>query len=352
MKSTLKILIVEDESKKISEWHDAIEHHNADVENKGYLLEMVEAESVAVAKKELALHRFDAAIIDLRLKTDHAATENNSEGNLLVKYILENMPIGIAIFTGQPGDASIEPYAKDQVLVIDKGEGFEPVFEWLDSQKNVFLTLRKTQNIIDCEVAKIFFQSIWPRWRLWAIEDEPEEPRLTEYLTRHIVAHIHDSLLDVSSGKVHSEESYFVPPLKERLDTGDLISEENSVWIVVTPRCDLANDIANQSSSILLANCEDISVRWNESNQKTKDKISQHDGALKKHFISFMTDHKGAQRGPWFVNFNKLKTTDSGQVTQLLSTRFASLSPIFVPSLVERFGAYFSRIGTPNLSKN
>jgi hypothetical protein len=40
--------------------------------------------------------------------------------------------------------------------------------------------------------------------------------------------------------------------------------------------------------------------------------------------------------------------TDS--VEELTNKRIASLTPQFVPSLVERFGAYFSRIGTPDLS--
>jgi hypothetical protein len=54
-------------------------------------------------------------------------------------------------------------------------------------------------------------------------------------------AHVHDALLDAAKGEAHPEEAYFVPPLKERLDTGDLVKLGEDTWAVVTPRCDLAN---------------------------------------------------------------------------------------------------------------
>ncbi|MDP2516499.1 hypothetical protein Q8W15_07905 [Photobacterium damselae subsp. piscicida] len=33
---------------------------------------------------------------------------------------------------------------------------------------------------------------------------------------------------------------YFIPPLQDRLDTGDIILQDDSYYILVTPRCDLA----------------------------------------------------------------------------------------------------------------
>jgi hypothetical protein len=55
--------------------------------------------------------------------------------------------------------------------------------------------------------------------------------------------------------------------------------------------------------------------------------------------------------GPWFVQFHDLMAVATADIQgRLTEKRWASLAPQFVPSLVERFGAYFSRIGTPVLS--
>jgi hypothetical protein len=58
------------------------------------------------------------------------------------------------------------------------------------------------------------------------------------------------------------------------------------------------------------------------------------------------------KRGPWFIRFDtirSLKKTDELFV-QLKQQRFASITSEFLPSLVERLGNFFSRIGSPDLS--
>jgi hypothetical protein len=53
------------------------------------------------------------------------------------------------------------------------------------------------------------------------------------------------------------------------------------------------------------------------------------------------------------VQFHDLQAVPIEQAkAELPKARIASLAPQFVPSLVERFGSYFSRIGTPNMSSD
>jgi hypothetical protein len=55
--------------------------------------------------------------------------------------------------------------------------------------------------------------------------------------------------------------------------------------------------------------------------------------------------------GPFFVEFSHIRAVDIGNqalIADLINNRVASLTPEFLPSLVERLGSYFSRIGTPN----
>lgn len=366
----LKILIVEDEDSKLQQWQQTIDYHNADAVNLGYRIESTATKTVSDAKVLLDRYSFDAAIIDLRLQKEDGVSENNDHGNHLVEYIVETQPMGIAIHTGQQSDAVIPPSAGSQVKVLDKGDGLDNVIRWLSDNKEVFLRLRGAKSILNKEAAHLFFRSIWPRWRNWTeIQDEGV---LNTLVARHVAAHIHDSLLTASNDAAHSEEAYFAPPVKSRLDTGDLISikyiekvkvegevqeqEKEKVWIVVTPRCDLAR--LEKIKTVILAGCEDFSESWNKDCEKpqsagAKDRINkarQHRGSHKLHFLFPLVDGEGKQHGPWMVNFDDLMPVPVGEMESLIKDRFASLSPLFVPSLVERLGSYFSRIGTPDHS--
>lgn len=351
----LKVLIVEDEDSKLAEWAAAIAAHNADFDDKGYKLEWQSAKSVSTAKELLTSHAFDAAVVDLRLQLEEGESENNTTGNHLLSYILEFHPLGVVVHTGQRNDAEIPSFATPQVKILDKGDGLDPVFAWLEENREVFVRLRDAKSILNRETAKMFFKSIWPRWRNWSVTENKEQ--LTHVVARHVVAHIHDSLLAASNDSTHSEEAYFVPPLKDRLDTGDLVRIDDKVWIVVTPRCDLANQ--GKVKTVALAACEDISGEWVKLNlppkSKTNDqqiqKITQHRGSHRQHFLFPLVDLNGRTNGPWMVSFDELMIVPVAEVKDRLdSGRFAALSPLFVPSLVERLGAYFSRIGTPGYS--
>ncbi len=348
----LKMLIVEDEDSKLDEWRDAIDAHNADAERQGYSISYVSAKTVNHAKELLEWHRFDAAVVDLRLQKEVGVADNNSDGNLVVRYLVSLQPMGVAVYTGQSADAEVDSYESSQVKVMDKGDGFDQVFEWLRTNLEVFVKLRGVKAIYNRETAKIFYRSIWPRWQNWSNSGGD----LTEVVARHMIAHVHDALLIAGGDSTHPEEAYFIPPMKNRLDTGDLVNYKDRIWIVVSPRCDLANE--GKVKTILIAACEDISTQWtaleeaDSNSSKAKiNKIIQHNGSPKQHFLLPMRDLSAQKKGPWMVQFDDIcALAPDVALGELLPNRIASLSPMFVPSLVERFGGYFSRIGTPGLS--
>ncbi|MFP3849842.1 histidine kinase [Pseudomonas sp. W5-01] len=349
----LKVLIVEDEDSKICEWVDAIKYHNVDSVRHGYVLEYEFAKTVDVAIQLLTTHRFDAAVVDLRLQSEPGSAINNSDGNSVVHHLISVQPMGVAVYTGQSVDADVSGYESTQVKIMDKGDGLEQIFDWLKSNLEVFIRLRAVKATYNRESAKIFYKSIWPRWQNWTASTSAD---LTEVVARHMIAHVHDALLAAGGDITHPEETYFIPPMKPRLDTGDLVVYEDREWIVVSPRCDLANQ--GKVKTILIAACEEISSKWDELHSSgsngAKDKIKklvQHDGSLKQHFLLPMRDLESKKKGPWLVQFDDIVALKADVALEiLLPNRFASLTPMFVPSLVERFGGYFSRIGTPGFS--
>lgn len=357
MTNTLYVLLVEDEDTKIIEWTDALAAHNSDSDKLGFSIETVSAKTVVDAKQLLEKNVFDAVVVDLRLQVEPGFAESNTAGNELVRHVLQTQPIGVVIYTGQQAEVEAEHISCPQLQVMDKGDGLTQVFEWLKENLQVFIELREAKAIFNRETAKIFYKSIWPRWKYWNAGKE-EGQKLSNVVTRHIFAHVHDSLLHDTGDATHSEESYFVPPLKTRLDTGDLVELDGKVWIIVSPRCDLANP--GKVQSIVLAGCDDISAKWNSfiaaGSKKGDDqckRLIQHDRELKQHFLFPLIGLDQGQRGPWMALFHDLKVIPAAEAEgQLTEHRFASLSPMFVPSLVERFGAYFSRIGTPGFSSD
>lgn len=360
MANRLEVLLVEDEESKVQQWEQAVAAFNADVERNGFVINTWKAASIAAAMETISRAKLDALVVDLRLEKEPGVGEDNDDGNELIRKVVETTACGVVVYTGQRGQANLKDYP--QVEVFDKGDGAGPVFDWLSRQRNLLTELRAVTQAVERETAKVFFKSIWPRWKQWS----GQGTAVSEALARHVTAHVHDALLDAAKGEAHPEEAYFVPPLKERLDTGDLVKLGDDIWAIVTPRCDLAND--GKVVSLLLAKCKNASTRYaeldaaiaqattdakKESATKNLMRYVQHEGSPKQHFLPPAFDASGVQMGPWMVQFHDLQAIPIEQAKADLPTaRIASLAPQFVPSLVERFGSYFSRIGTPNMSSD
>lgn len=360
MADRLEVLLVEDEKSKVEQWEQAVAAFNADVDRNGFTINTWKAASIQEAMDTITKAKLDALVVDLRLQKEEGVGDDNDDGNELIRKVVETTACGVVVYTGQKAQANVKDYP--QVEVFDKGEGVMPVLGWLSRQRELLTELRAVSRAVERETAKVFFKSIWPRWKQWSGKAEG----VSDALARHVTAHVHDALLDAAKGEAHPEEAYFVPPLKERLDTGDLVKIGEDIWAVVTPRCDLAND--SKVVSLLLAKCKNVSTRYaeldaavtqantdakKESATKNLMRYVQHEGSPKQHFLPPAFDANGKQMGPWMVQFHDLHAIPIEQAkADLPRARIASLAPQFVPSLVERFGSYFSRIGTPNMSSD
>lgn len=351
MSCLISILLVEDEKSNIELWSDSVKTFNSNSDENGFEIVYDNVESVVNAKSYCSMRRYDAVIVDLRLKPSDGVVSPNDDGNALIHYLIATSAVGIVVYTGQENEFDISTCP--QVKVFSKANGLGPVFDWIKNERPLFDSLRGARDTIEREVAKVFFSAIWPRWKSWT-SSETNDVKLREAMARHVVAHVHDVLLS-NVETAHFEESYFVPPVKDKLDTGDMVYFDNELWIVVTPRCDLAK--SDGTVSLLFSRCKDMSSCWSnlsDAGSKTsKSKMSdiqQHEKSLRQHFLPPMLKDEASKAGPWLVQFDDLKVVPISKRNELVSQRMASLTPQFVPSLVERFGAYFSRIGTPALS--
>lgn len=231
-------------------------------------------------------------------------------------------------------------------------------------------------------MAKFFVKSLWPRWSNWLESDDPSEKNfLAAAVARHLASHVHAALLDEHQQKAHPEEWFFVPPIHTGVRTGDIVRspEPHGLEIVITPRCDLAT---GKRKTIQLASCQDVSEDWARLIKKRSDlqrtklehmkkgesvpdrlnkdiesadnkcrAFTQHRSTSSLHFLPQMKLTDGTSVGPLMINFDQIR---SGPVDAfekaVIAGRIASVSSEFIPSIVERLGTFFSRIGTPDYS--
>jgi hypothetical protein len=356
---------VEDEENALSDWAKKIEFHNADEGNRPFEIVPYYAHSVSSAQSLLASTIFDAIVVDLRLKPHEGASQHNDQGNEIVELLASTAIVPVAIYTGQPQEARI-PENSSQVTVIPKGEGLDTVLSWLSAQSVLISHMQFASESIQRDMASTFHRSIWPRWKYW-MDGSVKDDVLRSAVTRHLVSHLYVALLESNNGEVHSEECYFVPPISSAsLATGDLLLRKDGVVeVVITPRCDIAHP--EKASTIQLAECENQTREWElltkEARGADPSKSSNAKGKMKqwrqhksKNVLHFLPEMRrtadGSILGPWFVRFDRIRSVpkDSSEHTELASQRFASITSEFLPSLVERIGGFFSRIGTPDIS--
>lgn len=359
----LRLLVVEDDEALTDSWHKTIELRNADDDD----LTIIEtcARSYDEAMQFLDERTFDAAVIDLRLKVLETGGHHNQQGNEVVKAVAVKEAIPTVIYTGQPQEAEEFPEAP-KIKVIDKGEPFSMVLDWLKSEAGLIQQMQNVQSVVKTDMAKVFQTSIWPRWKNWIDGCEQGKADLGDAVTRHFVSHLHAGLLHVS-GEAHPEEWYFVPPVKSSsLSTGDIFSDgAGLVEILVTPRCDLEN--TKGEDTLQLAVCQDVGNEWDGLLQGMKSdnkntagtamssyrRYLQHRLMPRLHFLPRMKMLDGTSAGPWFIRFDHIRSIPRTEehIADLKEKRFATLTPEFLPSLVERLGTFFSRIGSPNHSE-
>jgi CheY-like chemotaxis protein len=353
----INILIVEDKSTIIERWKRALTQFNrkAEKDSGPFNFYAEYAESHEAAKGKLRTFSFDIAVIDIRLansKTDGLGHLDTS-GNEVLKDILNNAICLAAIYTGQSGDADISAEQSNFIKVIDRSAMTErELLESFVKEEELINSIISIKDNFSKSKATFFYSSIWPRWKFWLTGNQKKEITETA-LIRHMATHLHASFLN-ETNEVHPEEYFFVPALNSKLDTGDILKVEDDYYILVTARCDLARG-ENETFHLVKLSC--IQEKWTKlienDSSTSRGKISNivsHNKSPKCHFIPQIQLTDTEALGPFLASFNFMQCHENTSVksAELLDSRIATLTNEFVPSLVERLGSYFARIGDPD----
>ena len=173
---------------------------------------------------------------------------------------------------------------------------------------------------------------------------------------------IRRNLDGVESGIAHPIEMYVWPCIGDAVQTGDIISLDEAVYVVLNPACDFAQ---GKITNVVVAECVrlelcqeylDLVAQKEAGEDYTKAQLS----ALK----SIIGDNRQGKKvqsdrfkylpktvfmDAAVVDFQSLRSLSmSGEEVSRVQ-RIATLDTPFVESLLSKFSRYYGRIGTPNL---
>jgi CheY-like chemotaxis protein len=357
----MRILFVEDSESQQSLFGDVVDDWN--MRNAARAFVVIRAVTVEEAKVVLEEQRIDAAIFDLRLPGGTGARVSPTKGNELAHLSLARVGIPIGIVSGFPGDLDADLKELDMLQSFDKGDTdvYEKVVAWLDSQWLMMTVLRSTREQIERSGADIFTKRLWPRWQTYAGLTGDSQTKLIQIVTRQYVGHVAE-LLGLDSGdnvSWHPYECYIRPALlASRAHTGDIFLLDETLWIVLTPQCDMATKkVANAllaridetalpmwDERVQQLGIEDLSTTKRESRDRFFYRLVNQNVDVSEHFLPPLEG--GA---PLMVQFKEVITCRLTELNDNLDNRRASIAPAFLPNLIQRFGSYISRTGQPNI---
>jgi hypothetical protein len=357
----MRILFVDDDKSHRSLFDDAVDAWNE--QNHPRSIQVVPADAVAEAKIVLEQQRIDGAVFDLRLPETAGMKSTAKSGNELAHLSLGSIGIPIGIVSGHPGDLDEDLKNLHMLRRFDKGDTdvYEQIVNWLDEQWLMMTILRSTRQQIEASGAEIFTKRLWPRWQTYAGLIGDDHAELARIVTRQYVSHVAE-LLGLDTGENapwHPYECYIRPVLLEtRAHTGDIFQLNDGLWIVLTPQCDMA---LGRITNVLLARIDEEPLQhWKDNVAKLKasnlsqtkindrnrfflDLVNQNI-EISSHFLPPIKDGL-----PVMVRFKEIITRPLSELNACLDRREASIAIAFLPNLIQRFGAYITRTGQPNI---
>lgn len=355
---SMQLLFVDDEPLQRESFTDSIDEWNEANPHRTFIGLVCSNSIEALAKFET--HRVDCALLDLRLREGGG---NIAHGNDLAIKAVDGIGIPVGVISGWPGDLNEGLAERHLLRTFDKNiGGYARALEWFGGLWEMMEVLKAARGKLESAGAEIFASHVWPHWTDYAAWPGLDQASLRTVIARQFAGHIAERLgADQGTPGWHPFECYLKPPLKARgVQTGDMFRMADGLWVVLSPQCDLATKGVD---NVLLARCEENQPGdWAEKvaalleaqqagdvpQKKSRfftDLVNQN-MAVSKHFLPPLD---GA---PIVVDFKRIKTETLDELEAAVSNRAASIASSFLPNLTQRFGAYVSRNGQPNIDIN
>jgi CheY-like chemotaxis protein len=357
-----RILFAEDDEGSRDRMETAVGDWNEAEKANGKAFEIESVTSEAEVKSALSNRRFDCALFDLRLPRGAAGKPAASVGNSLALATMRKRGVPVALVTANQAEISDELRGIELVRQFDKGDAdvYKTVVEWLGEQWVMMDILADAKAEIEASAADVFLKRLWPQWGQYAALNKVDSALLSKMVARQYVSHMAELLGADGEGSIlwHPFEAYVKPAVYDkRAHTGDVFRFDDGLWIVLSPQCDMATA---KIPSVLLCKIGEGIADWDvhlaaiggdasKTKKETAAKffagLTNQNRSVSQHFLPPLPGEKK----PLLVEFGQLQSMPIGDLNGALDKRLVSLAAAFLSNLVQRFGAYISRAGQPNL---
>lgn len=351
----MRLLIVEDEATQIQLYKDVIESFNK--KNNTQIIPFP-LDNLKDAKQALLSSDYDAAIVDLKLSSNSIELE----GMELVDEIIDKLRFPLFIVSG-----SIAQIEKEENFLFKKRSrdgNFQDVLSEIAEVYHTGIThILGNKGKINEYLNKIFWEHLSTSMDIWINDQSRNTEQKQKILERYILLHIQEYLeLTEESDfeNYHPAEIYIIPPVKNKVFTGDLVVEKETGkrFIVLTPSCDLAQskakdiliceiDSANEgllSEKIGILKKGKADANKLETTEKELKLLIGNNYSNKYHFLP-----KYSIIDSGLINFQKLKSVRVKEFSEGFD-RISSISNNFVKDIIARFSYYYSRQGSPDFN--
>lgn len=301
---------------------------------------------------------FDAAIIDLKL----SSTDEVGSGNQIIEKILELKRYPIFIVTARPDmlDDSFEEYSGTcffQIFERTSKKVYDILKLIVKIHKTGITKLLSKKGLIDEHLDAIFWKHISKSMNYWINEVENTED-INEILTRYVCLYLLEYLGIDKVGdleKYHPAEVYHYPPISDRPCTGDIISKNNTNFIIISPACDVVvqEDGKRNADHFILCRLIDI-----KEDQYIKNYIDNASNTTKKNANRIIKNKKGRYHflppydniEGYLIDFEQLQFVNVDDIESY--TRFATVSAPFIKNIRTRLFSFLSREGQPDFNND
>lgn len=362
MKKKIKLLIVDDDPFVISTYESNIKSYNKTNDRIEIIATINSNKDEAISLLRNLENSFDGAIVDLDLKSSGGS---DSSGNEIVREIKETLRFPVFVISGTSHNLSKDLSEETSFFKVRERDDAE--FDYLDEFIKIYDTgitqILNRKGIIEKNINDIFWKHLSGSLDLWINDTDKTPENKQKSLLRYVLTHLQEYLElteESDFDTYHPAEIYIMPPVKNKVFTGDLVKENTSdkFYIVLTPSCDLAQSKAKE---ILLAEIEpdNEGLLYEKTNilkkNTAKEEVIQNakkdlkslinnSYSNKYHFLPKYNDIK-----PGLINFQKLKSVRVNDLNAGFS-RIASINSTFTKDIIARFSYYYSRQGSPDFN--
>ncbi|HRK98464.1 MAG TPA: hypothetical protein PLE43_08330 [Alphaproteobacteria bacterium] len=356
------ILLLEDDQGQFDAYQQALSDDGLDSS-----YNLLHAKNRQEAKNLIQNNTVNAAVLDLKVPEDESSEASVSTGTKYLEELLEEKQFPIIVVSANITSLSDDSDKLPKHLVkMNRETGvhsnafqhFETIKDLLDISPLFPETLK--------DINREFQEAFWEMWGNWdeintrfsALNSDKTKTFLKRYVCSHL---IEKWMANDLFNEMHHTEFYTYPPLKDRIHTGDILELDNTPWIVMTAPCNLSN--GDYPENLTLLKCQPVEFQqYNDVIKPFRDNLDENKKEKQRKVVKrFFTEPPTSKHylPPWSKNgkavnvlFKEIKTVPFAESDRddLKSKRIATLSYHFLPYLLQRYGAYVSRIGQSEIS--